>query len=153
MLSTPTHRAAPDAGRLLSITTLPGTLSGQIVAEVTGEVDTFTAPALEVCLHSQAAKRGLRVLVVDLARVTFLGAAGVTALAQSHHRCRMRGARLVIRSGGRRSVLLPLQSTGLADLVPVDPPELERISGPGTAVRPRTPVRWTPPRHPRRVRR
>jgi anti-anti-sigma factor len=80
-----------------------------MVVQVTGEVDAYTAPLLQLCLDSQATQRGLRELVVDLEQVTFLGAAGNTVLAQAHRRCRMRGARLVIRTGGRRNILRPLQ--------------------------------------------
>ena len=87
MLHTPTSPAAPDPGQLLSVTAVPGTRPGRVVVEVIGEVDAYTAPALDVCLHSQARQRGVRELVVDLSRVTFLGAAGVTVLAQAHRRC------------------------------------------------------------------
>ena len=141
--------AARDTGQLLSVSVVPGGRPGRVVVEVTGEVDAYTAPALDVCLHSQARQRGLRVLVVDLSRVTFLGVAGVTVLAQAHRRCRMRGARLVLHTAGRRHVLRPLQLTGLADLVAVDPPEWEpQGRAPRTAAR-----RRAPSRRPRGVRR
>ena len=116
MLLTPAHRAAPDPGPLLSVTTLPVVRPDRVVVEVTGEVDAYTAPALDVCLQSQAARCGVRELVADLRRVTFLDAAGVTALAAAQRRCRTRGARLVIRTGGQRKVLRVLQLTGLADV-------------------------------------
>jgi anti-anti-sigma factor len=142
--------AAPDTGQLLSVSVVPGGRPGRVVVEVTGEVDAYTAPALDLCLHSQARQHGVRVLVVDLSRVTFLGVAGVTVLAQADRRCRARGARLVVRTGGRRRVLRPLQLTGFADLVAIDPPE----SGPEergrrTTARPRP--RRTPSRRPRGV--
>jgi anti-anti-sigma factor len=108
---------------MLSVTTLPRIRAGHVVVEVIGELDSFTAPVVEACLRSQALQRGARELVVDLRKVTFLGAAGVTVLAQAHRRCRLRGVRLVLRCGGRRSVLRPLQVTGLADLVAIDPSE------------------------------
>jgi anti-anti-sigma factor len=101
----PAHRSAPDAEQLLAVTTLPGTRPGRVVVEVTGEVDTYTAPLLGACLDSQSGRRGLRELIVDLEQVTILGTAGVAALAQARRRCRMRGARLVVRCGGRRRVL------------------------------------------------
>lgn len=153
MLHIPAHRSAADPGPLLSVTTAPTSRPGRVVVEVTGEVDTCTAPALDVCLHSQATQRGVRELVVDLRRVTFLGAAGVTVVARAHRRCRMRGARLVIRTGGRRAVLRPLQLTGLAGLVAVDPAEPERPQprGPRTSGRPRTSRRHPSPRRPPRV--
>jgi hypothetical protein len=48
MPSIPPHRVAPDAGSLLSVTVLPGVRPGHVLIEVIGEVDTFTAPALEL---------------------------------------------------------------------------------------------------------
>jgi anti-sigma B factor antagonist len=138
MLHTPAHRAAPSSGQLLSVTTMPAARPGLVVVEVTGEVDAYTAPALEVCLHSQATQRGVRTLVVDLSRVSFLGAAGVTVLAQVQRRCRMSGVRLIIRTGGRRNALRPLQLSGLADVVDDDPAAVEPLQtkGPGTGPRP-----------------
>ena len=152
MLQTPASPAAPDPGQLLSVAALPGTRPGSVVVEVTGEVDAYTAPLLDVCLNSQARQRGVREVVVDLSRVTFLGAAGVTVLAQAHRRCGMRGARLVVHTGGRRRLLRALQLTGFADTVAIDPTELEpQVRGPRTAARPRPRPRRTPIRRPRRV--
>lgn len=150
MLHTPAPSTAPDTIQLLSVSVVPSSRPGRVVVEVVGEVDAYTAPALDVCLHSQARQRGLRVLVVDLSRVTFLGVAGVTVLAQAHRRCRMRGARLVLHTAGRRRVLRPLQLTGFADLVAIDPAEWEpQGRAPRTAARPRR----APSRRPRGVRR
>jgi len=124
-----------------------------VVVQVIGEVDAYTAPLLQLCLDSQATQRGLRELVVDLEQVTVLGAAGVTVLAQAHQRCRMRGARLVIRTGGRRNSLRPLQLARLADAVAVDPAEVEQLQteGPRTATRPRSRPRRSLMRRPLRV--
>ncbi len=153
MLATPVPSADPDPGRLLSVTAVPGERPGRVVVEVTGEVDEYTAPLLQLCLDSQAAQPGLRELVVDLAQVTFLGAAGVTVLEQAHGRCRVRGVRLVLRCAGRRRVLRPLQLTGLADVVAIDPDEVEqpRTKGPRTATRPHARPRRSSTRRARRV--
>ncbi|MGY1805782.1 anti-sigma factor antagonist [Blastococcus sp. SYSU D00669] len=110
------------------MSTLPVRRPGRAAVEVVGEVDAYTAPLLEACLRSRAGAPGLRELVVHLDRVTFLGAAGVHVLARADRRCRVRGARLVLRTGGRRAVVRPLRLTGLADLVPVDPAD----AGPAT---------------------
>lgn len=112
---------APEPGQLLSVTTAAGNRPGQTVVTAVGEVDAFTAPLLEACLCTQTRRRGVRELVVDLRQVTFLGAAGVALLARVRWRCQARGARLVLRCGGRRSVLRPLRLTGLADMVTIDP--------------------------------
>jgi anti-sigma B factor antagonist len=150
VLHTPAHRSVASPGQLLSVATVPDPRPGRVVVEVAGEVGTYTAPLLQLCLDSQASQPGVRELVVHLGQVTFLGAAGVTVLEQAHRRCRMRGARLVIRTGGRRRVLLPLQLAGLADVDPADvegPPPRD----PRTRARPRTSPRRPSARHPRRV--
>ncbi len=137
MLATPVPGAVPEPGRLLAVTAIRGEPSGRVVVQVVGAVDAYTAPLLQLCLESQADQRGLRELVVDLAQVTFLGAAGVTVLVQAHRRCRTRDARLVLRCAGRRRVLRPLQLTGLAGLVVIDRDDSRPLSREGrTAVRP-----------------
>jgi anti-sigma B factor antagonist len=127
MLPTPLRPAAPDPGQLLSVTALPAGRPGRVVVEVTGEVDAYTAPVLDLCLQSQATRPAVREIVADLRRVTLLGAAGVTALARAQRRCRTRGARLMIATGGRRDVLRVLRLTGLADMVTVDPVAVEQL--------------------------
>ncbi len=125
MPSIPPHRVAPDAGSLLSVTVLPGVRPSHVLIEVIGEVDNFTAPALELCLASQASQSGVCELIVDMSQVTFLSAAAVSVLAQTQRQCRLRGARLLLRSGGRRHVLLPLQLIGLTEPASIEV-ELER---------------------------
>jgi anti-anti-sigma factor len=114
---TSAHRDDIDPGQLLSVRSLPGIRTGQVVVEVTGEVDTYTAPVLDLCLRSQAGRPGVREVVVDLRGVTSLGTAGITALARAQQLYRMLGARLVIRAGGRRTVQRSVRQTGLADVV------------------------------------
>ena len=70
------HRITSDPGQLLSVSTVTARRPGRVVVQVVGEVDSYTAPALDVCLLSQARQPGIRELVVDQIRVTFLGAAG-----------------------------------------------------------------------------
>ena len=67
--------------------------------------------------------------MIDLRGVTFLGTAGITALARARQLYRMLGARLVIRTGGRRTVQHSLQQTGLADVVAVEPPATGTFGG------------------------
>lgn len=128
MLHTPALRPVPAPGELMSVTTLPDPRPGRVVVEVVGEVDDYTAPALDACLTSQSGLSGVRELVVYLGQVRFLGAAGISALVRADRRCRRRGARLVIRTGGRRSVLRPLQLARLDRRVAVDPTDGERIA-------------------------
>ena len=126
MLHSPARRSASDPDQLLSVTTVPDPRPGRVVVEVVGEIDAYTAPLLDACLRSQATRPGVRELVVHLGQGQCLGAAGVTVLARADRRCRMRGARLLIRTGGRRDVLRPLQLTRLADLVAAAPADTER---------------------------
>ena len=55
---------------------------GQLVLAVTGEIDMLTAPqlagAISVCLQRQP-----RILVLDLTRVSFISAAGLSALVRA----------------------------------------------------------------------
>ncbi len=120
MLTSP-FRAAAEPAQLLSVTTLPATGTGRVVVEVTGAVDAYTAPLLDLCLQSQAGRTSVREIVVDLRRVDLLGAPGITALVKAQRRCRTRGARLVIATGGRRHLLRMLHLSDLADVLTVDP--------------------------------
>jgi anti-sigma B factor antagonist len=105
----------PD--ELLSVTGSPVDARGRVVVTVRGEVDAYTAPLLEACLDGQVARRKVRTVVVDLEQVGFLGATGIAVLLRARRRCLARGARLLVRSGGQRRVLQPLELTGLAPLV------------------------------------
>ena len=129
----PGRDPAPDRVRLLSVTALPSARPDHAVVEVAGEVDTYTAPLLDACLTTQTRRRGVATLTVDVERVTFMGAAGVTVLAQAQRRCQIRGTRLLVVSGGRRRVLRPTQLGRLEDVVP---PEPEDASGPESRVAP-----------------
>ena len=149
MLTLPTPDAAPAPDELLSVGVVPGGRPGQTVVRAVGEVDTYTAPLLQACLDFQAGRPDVRVLVVDLEQVGFLGAAGVTVLVQAQRRCRAHGAGLILRRPGDRTRRL-LQLTGLADLVPTEPGGGggPRSGGGRTAARPRS-----TPRRPSRDRR
>ena len=102
MLPTSVRPSESDADHLL-VFTATAQPAGRVVVEAVGEVDSYTAPLLELCLDSRAAQPVLRELVVDLTRVTFLGAAGMAVLAEAGDRCRRRGARLVVLGGHRRA--------------------------------------------------
>lgn len=86
-----------------------------VVLDVVGQVDAFTAPLLRACLDTQLSRPGLRELVVDVGGVNFLGAAGVSTIAEAARRARERGLRLRLRAHGRTSVLRPLELAGALD--------------------------------------
>jgi anti-sigma B factor antagonist len=121
MHRSPARPTPSGPAQRLSVGPAPADRSDQVVVRVAGEVDTFTAPLLDGCLRSQTRRRKVHEVVVDLCEVTFLGAAGITVLARAQRRCRMRGARFVVHTGGSRGVQLSLQLSGLDDVVPVDP--------------------------------
>ncbi len=108
---------APDRTQLLSVDALPPAQPGHVVVEVAGEIDTCTAPLLDACLITQTRRRAVRTLTVDMQRVTFLGAAGVSVLAQARRRCRMRGARLKVVPDAQDRVRPPMRLGGLDDLL------------------------------------
>jgi anti-sigma B factor antagonist len=114
-VSSPTATVVP--GELLSVTGSPVDARGRVVVVVRGEVDAYTAPLLEACLHGQVSRRKVRTVVVDLEEVSHLGAAGIAVLVRVRRRCHARGARLVLRCGEQRRVLLPLELAGLAPLL------------------------------------
>jgi anti-sigma B factor antagonist len=91
------------------------TSAGTCTVIVSGEVDSMTAPGLRDCLLDVLGRPHLRAVQVevDLSRVAFLNAAGLTALAIAHQMADSAGRVLRIRCGTARAVLLPLQITGL----------------------------------------
>jgi len=113
---------------MLSVTALPSTQPGRVVVEVVGEVDTFTAPLLDACLQSHARNPGISDLVVDLRQVSFLGGAGVRAVARAVRLCRRREAGLSVRCGAGIVRHAP-QLSGFGDLVSVDSPATHRSPG------------------------
>lgn len=85
---------------------------------VSGEIDSMTAPGLqEILLDVLDRPQFSGGVTVDLGRVTFLGAVGLTVLAVGHHLAENTGRVLRIRCGSSRAVIRPLQVTGLWDLL------------------------------------
>ncbi len=92
----------------------PVVSAGACTVVVTGEVDHLTAPHLRDALLGVLGRPHLpRDVVVDLSRVTHLGAAGLTALAVAHRAAADGGRVLHVRCGTARAVIRPLQVTGL----------------------------------------
>jgi anti-sigma B factor antagonist len=148
VLQTPTRPDLTDLEELLAITALPEGRLGHVVVQVRGEIDTYTEPLLRACLRSQITRPAVTELVVDLRKVTFLGAAGVAALLSAQGSCRARGIRFAVRAGGKRQVLRPLELTGLMDLVQTDLPDAG--SRPGYGRRRPSGRPAARPAHPRR---
>ncbi|MCT2584260.1 STAS domain-containing protein [Actinophytocola sp. S1-96] len=90
-----------------------------VIAHVTGSIDLLTAPALRVCVEdcihgSRADGNGM---VLDLSRVGFLAAAGVTVLADTEHRAGRENLAWAVVAN-TRPVIRPLDLLGLRDQLP-----------------------------------
>ena len=83
---------------------------GYVIITVAGEIDIFTVTRLREELFTLAADG--RPLIADLDRVTFLGAAGLGALAGTARRAAARGTSLHVVCAGPQTRQL-LQLTGL----------------------------------------
>ncbi len=142
-------RPAAEARELLRVSGRPMDLRGRVVLDVVGEIDDYTAPLLDSCLRTHAGRRGLRKLVVHVAGVTVLGAAGLAALAQATELCRARGARLVVLGGGRSAVGRPVRPAGRRGEAGADrTPEPPASRDPRPPLSPRRPLRGSPARAP-----
>ena len=80
---------------------------------VAGEIDARSAPVLCHHLLEAARRPDVTVVELDLRGVTFLGAAGLSALVTAHRAAEDAGRVLRMRCGSRRAVLRPMQITGL----------------------------------------
>ncbi len=101
----------------LTVLSTTGVLSTRVV--LSGDLDIATTVAFDLVVD-QALEAGPPHLDVDLARLTFLGAAGMTALHRSDDRCRHRGGRLALERAERRIHRL-LTVAGLDRLLIADP--------------------------------
>jgi anti-sigma B factor antagonist len=75
------------------------------VLHPTGDIDAYTAPRLRSQLHA-AIRSGARVVVVDLADVTFIDSAGLGALVGAHRR--------MLEADGRLRLVRPPHLVGRA---------------------------------------
>jgi anti-sigma B factor antagonist len=102
----------PPSGDLVSLSVLSTDSCARVSA--VGEIDSTSAPQLHAELDAQL-DTGVRELVVDLGRVTFLDSAGLCALAATHRRANVEGVTLRVLAS-HRAVIRPLQITGLWDV-------------------------------------
>ena len=125
--------------------------SGTVVLSVAGEIDIASCEEFASTLHAAVeAGAGADRVVVDLRRVGFLGACGLTALLDAHHDARLRGGHVRVvfddaAPAARAMMFLPA-SAGLtiaptlttAVAGPVADPAAETETGTGTPVPPVT---------------
>lgn len=91
-----------------------------VTAAVTGEVDLLTAESLRAALTHAMDTYRPRTLVVDLAGVPFLDAAGMTALIQTHLHGDRRGVEMEL-ANTRPLVARSLRVAGLVRFLRVTP--------------------------------
>ncbi len=82
------------------------------VLSVRGEVDTVTAPQLQVSVEQAMPSAG-RVLVVDLSGVSFLSSAGLSVLVQAHQQADEAGCAVRIVTNANTARVFQL--TGLTE--------------------------------------
>jgi anti-anti-sigma factor len=87
---------------------------GVVVVRVSGEVDSRTAPQLSAAIHRQLDAGTCRQVVVDLRRVTFIGAQGVMVLENARQHAAANHVDFCIFAEGR-AVLRPLQALGMIE--------------------------------------
>ncbi|HEY4458643.1 MAG TPA: STAS domain-containing protein [Pseudonocardiaceae bacterium] len=95
-----------------------------LVLHVTGEVDMLTAPVLAEQIEYQVGADGVasgRALVFDLTGVGFLGSAGLAVLAEASKRAADQELPKVRVVAGSRSVLRPIEVTGLDSVLDIHP--------------------------------
>ena len=68
---------------------------GLALVRVTGEIDVYTAPKLLVAVNEALADEA-RSVFIDLAQVSFFGAAGAMALLVARRQCQRRGTEFVL---------------------------------------------------------
>lgn len=90
-----------------------------VVVTVAGEIDIATTPHFRTLLE-EAVDTGRDVVVVDMAKVTFIDAAGLSALQHAALRLRSTGRQLEVDGASAQARWL-LDVTGLTDLVVVLP--------------------------------
>lgn len=106
-------------------------IDGVVVAELRGEIDILTAPALSVRLDALTAPAAPD-LVVDLRAVTFLDCRGLAMLCRARNRVLSRGGRLrLVASDGH--ILRVMRLTRLARVFDVSAGLAEALGSPAPA--------------------
>ena len=92
-----------------------GECGGHVVVALRGELDVLYAPAVATALEALAARRPR--IIVDLARLEFIDASGMAALARGRRRARKGGGDLLLaapRRPVRRVLAIIWEADGFA---------------------------------------
>lgn len=92
----------------------------ETVVAVRGDVDPLSAPTLGAVMSAQIAEARQRPLVLDLAGLTFMDAAGLTVIVGAVNRLAEQSTKLVVRSLPDRTRKI-MDITGVTDFVTLDP--------------------------------
>ena len=109
---------------LVAVSEVAGDPAAVVVSAV-GEIDQVTAPPLQDQLSRVIASKPRR-LVIDLSRVSFLSAAGLSALISARQATAQQDIALQLRAPNRRMVVRMLEITGLDRLFEIVPPVSDR---------------------------
>lgn len=91
----------------------------ETVVSVCGDVDPLSAPTLGAVMSAQIAEARQRPLVLDLAGLTFMDAAGLAVIVRAVNRLAEQSERLVVRSLPERTRRI-MDLTGITDFVILD---------------------------------
>jgi anti-sigma B factor antagonist len=90
-----------------------------LVYQVSGEVDTLTAPDLDRALSSiYDSPQAVSSVVLDLTNVPFLSSAGLSILVDHHSKCAREGIPLSVVAAARATVRA-IQITALDRIIPL----------------------------------
>lgn len=92
-------------------------VEGTVVVDVAGEVDLDTAPRLREAVAVALDEVDGGVCVLDLADVSYLDSAGLTALVDASREARSRQESLRIVVDSNRPVIRPIEITGLHEIL------------------------------------
>ncbi|MFC0104824.1 STAS domain-containing protein [Kibdelosporangium aridum] len=105
-------------GELLEVKPLRD-VSGARVLGLAGEVDLSTAPTLEKAILAALSEVNGKKLVVDMAEVTFLASAGMSALIAGRERAVEKGVEMVIAATPDGAAYRSLEIAGLIEVLSV----------------------------------
>jgi anti-sigma B factor antagonist len=108
-------RGEPPAEQLLRLTTRRE--SAAVVVAVAGEVDLLTVGRLRAEVDAALRSAAGQPVVVDLTEVSYLGSHGLAALAEATSKAEGRREPLRVVVDETRAVILPLQVSGLDEVL------------------------------------
>ena len=89
-----------------------------LVYRVAGEIDSLTAPHLDLALSGDEDTNGTTRVVLDLTEVPFLSSAGLSILVEQHTRCERDGIAFSVVAT-QHAVLRAIQITALDRIIPL----------------------------------